>query len=256
LNQKTINQMKLIKFCVVTLAALLLLEIICGSAMAQTNAEAAAPVILTPDEVATLDNSINALIPLLPAKYKGVFVGLVLLVGIAGHAGRAYLGWKTGGFFGAIKAMFGGSATVSAPDPAPESGPYKKVGLLAFVLVASLALPGCKTYGVTDNTSGEGLNTEFTVPIPYSGGETLLGLKVTAGLWKNSAIIYPTSSNRLYAPSVALVQATRGSTTVSANAGTSTNSNAAVVAGAWDANQIAIGEAAITTTNDTLEAGH
>ena len=223
-----------------------------GCVMAQTNDVSG--VLLTADQVASLDNNITALIPLIPARYKGELIAALLLLNLAAHLGRAYVGWKTSGLPGALRAMFGGAS--NPPDPAPQAGPYKKVGLLALVLVAILALPGCKTYGVTDNTSGEGLNTEFTVPIPYSGGETLLGLKVTAGLWKNSAIIYPTSSNRLYAPSVALVQATRGSTTVNATAGTSTNSNAAVVAGAWDVNQIAIGEAAITTTNDTLEAGH
>jgi hypothetical protein len=223
-------------------------------AIAQTND--AVGVALTADQVANLDNSINALIPLVPAKYKGLLVGLVLLWGIAAHAGRAYIGYKTGGIFGAIKAMFGGSATVTAPDPAPQAGPYKKVGLLLLVSCSLLALPGCKTYGVTDNTSGEGLNAEMSVPIPYSGGETLLGLKVTCGLWKNSAIVYPTSSNRLYAPCVALVQATRGSTTVSANAGVSTNGDADVIAGAWDLNQVAIGEAAVTNTNGSLEAGH
>lgn len=137
-----------------------------------------------------------------------------------------------------------------------EAADAGKTPLLLALLIPALALTGCHTTQVIDNTSGTGLNVDASVPIPMSGGATLLGLKVTAGMWKNSAVVQPVSTNKLTVPAVAINQFTRGSVTTAANAGGTASTNGAVNVGgaSLDINGLTTGDASLASTNATLES--
>jgi hypothetical protein len=126
------------------------------------------------------------------------------------------------------------------------------VKLLIGVAIPALLLSGCANTQVIDNTSGTGLNTSASVPIPYSGGQSLLMVKLTAGMWKNSAIIQPVSTNRLSGPSVSIAQYTKGSASTTASA--STNSSAGIVGASVDVNLITTGTSSVDSTNVSLES--
>jgi len=123
-----------------------------------------------------------------------------------------------------------------------------------LVLLALLFAAGCSTTQVIDNTSGTGLNVDASVPIPMSGGQSLLGLKLTAGMWKNSMIVQPTSTNPMYAPNVATAQRTRGSVNASAGTG-GTNGAASTVGASLDINDILTGDSSLVSTNLSLQTG-
>ncbi len=120
-----------------------------------------------------------------------------------------------------------------------------------FYLLPIVLITGCGTTQVIDNTSGTGLNTSASVPIPYSGGQSLLMIKLTAGMWKNAAIVQPTSTNKIYSPNTAINQFTRGSASTTASVGTSTNGNAGITGASMDLNSITTGDAEVVTTNGT-----
>lgn len=122
-----------------------------------------------------------------------------------------------------------------------------KLPLLLALMLPALAMAGCKSYQVVNATSGTGLNVDASVPIPMAGGQTLIGLKMIAGIWKNGTIVQPTGTNTMSAPSVAIAMTEGAGSNVSGSAGT--NSSAGI--GAQDAQKFAVltGASSLTTSN-------
>ena len=86
-----------------------------------------------------------------------------------------------------------------------------KMPVVVAFTIPVLLMAGCKTYQVASATSGSGMNLNATVPIPYSGGQTILGLSLVAGYWKNANVLQPTATNGMGSPSVAIDIGTTGS---------------------------------------------
>lgn len=72
---------------------------------------------LTPDQIAKLDNSIQSIVPLVPAKYQGAVASAIAILGLLAMAGRLIVGWKNNGLFGAFSGLFGGTNSSSANSP-------------------------------------------------------------------------------------------------------------------------------------------
>lgn len=103
---------------------LLALALAVFTASAQTNAG----VTLTPDQVAKLDNSINSLIPLIPAQYQGAIASAIAILGLLAMLGRVLVGWRNNGLFGAIAGLFAGTNTPATVNTAPPIPPAPPVG--------------------------------------------------------------------------------------------------------------------------------
>jgi len=202
------------------IAALLVSGLVAASA--QTNTPA--PVQLTADQLAKVDNSIQTLLPLVPAKYQGLIAGAILLLTVAGKFGRAVVGWKSGGLWGALKAVFAGGGTA--------------VKLLFLLALPALLLTGCAGQQVIETASGSGFKGTLAVPVPYGGGATLIGASLTVGAWKSATVVQASNSV------VSVVQVTDGAQTLSGSV--QTNSTAGIIATEHDVNALA------TTTNATV----
>ena len=113
---------------------------------------------------------------------------------------------------------------------------------------------GCKTYQAAHATSGSGLNLNASVPVPYSGGQTIIGVNLMAGYWKQGDIIQPTSTNSTGSPSVAIAIGTTGSASAT---GTVANTNNAAILGAADREHLIVltGQATETSSNFNLTTG-
>ena len=68
-----------------------------------------AGVQLTADQIAKLNNSIDSIVPLLPAQYQGLVAKLIALIALLAMAGRVVTGWRTSGLFGALAGLFKGT---------------------------------------------------------------------------------------------------------------------------------------------------
>jgi len=111
---------------------------------------------------------------------------------------------------------------------------------------------GCKSYQVVNATSGSGLNMDASVPIPMSGGESLIGLKLIAGFWKNGTVVQPTSTNIITAPSVAINLGTAGNASASGSASaTGAGTNGVAGLGATDTEHLTLLTGEATQTNAT-----
>ena len=186
------------------------------TAVAQTNS-----VQLTPDQVAKLDNSIQSIVPLIPAKFQGTVASAIAVLGLLAMAGRVIVGWKTSGLFGALAGLFGGtnsSKTVINAVTPPSDGygsptPAKGASLLKLLLL--LALPallftGCAGTQVVNASKGTGLDLDL--PLGYNGAN-LFELKMKVGQFLTTTAVQPVGTNKLYSPSVSVASATDGSVT-------------------------------------------
>ena len=213
--------------------------LLCGlSASAQTATSAG--VTLTAEQASQLDNSITTLIPLVPGKYQGLVAGGILLLTLASKLGRVIVGYKAGGWLGALKSVFTGSAT-------------------AAKLLVCLALPavllfgaGCRSYQTINHQSGLGLH--LILPVGYNGNN-VFQMEMALGSFKNTQIVQPTGTNTLCAPGVVVLSTDGGtvSDNLTGNAGTGTNALAygtggAVVSGG-DSDVITTGDAGLSVTN-------
>jgi hypothetical protein len=130
--------------------------------------------------------------------------------------------------------------------------------VVTLLVVAVLALAGCKSYQISQATSGTGAYVNMAVPIPYSGGESFLGLTFIGGMWKHADVFQPTTTNAgpVTTTDVAVRMRTRGTANANALAGgVATNGVAGVDTAAWDETDILTGNASVTTTNGVVTAG-
>ena len=219
------------------------------STFAQTNPPAAAPA-LTPAQIDNLGNGLNAVLPLLPAKAQSVLVGLVTLLGVIATVGRLLHGTVLGDLVAWVLPkfthglVFGTNApTEFAGAPPPPKGATQ---LKSFLLIGLLAgavglLTGCQNQ-IVEAASGSGVKTSVAVPIPMSGGQTLIGASLTVGSWKSVTVVQP--SNAV----VTVVQTTIGAQTVSGSV--VTNAQAGLGATQYDNNVLATGAGKATITNN------
>ena len=134
--------------------------------------------------------------------------------------------------------------------------PLPLLALACACLVSSMC-SGCKTYQVAHATSGSGLNLNASVPIPLSGGSTLLGLNMIAGFWKMADVIQPTGTNATISPSVAVNIGTTGNAGANGNVGTSGATNGVAGIDAADKEHLTLltGSSTLTSSNLNLTTG-
>lgn len=123
------------------------------------------------------------------------------------------------------------------------------IGLLGLM---GPMLSGCKSYQVVNATSGSGLNLDASVPIPMSGGASLIGVKMIAGFWKNGTVVQPSATNFISTPSVAINMGTAGSASGSgAASATGSGTNGVAGVGAQDTEHLTLLTGQATQTNAT-----
>jgi len=176
---------------------LCLLTIVVGCAHAQTNTAPVTPLAqgLTPEQLAKVDSSIQTVVPLLPASAQKYVAAGIGLLSILAFAGRAVVGWKTGGFWGAFRGVFGGTNTL-------------KLLLLGAMIPAMLLLTGCNTVQVVDFSKGTGL--DLTLPLGYNGAN-VFELRMKVGQFYTATAVQPVSTNSVFVPQVAMASGTQGS---------------------------------------------
>lgn len=242
-------------FLLVLLAGMLLAY----SLHAQESSAPAAALVapqLTPEAVAAINN----LMAFLPASW---WPGVALVIGIIvkfGILGRLFIGWRTGGLRGVISGLFGGTNvpkqhTIMAEEagygaPTPPKG-AELLKLLFVLALPALLLTGCAgPHQYVANESGTGM--KLKLPVGYNGNN-VFEIDLTVGTFKNTALVQPVSTNRVYTPSLAVAAATRGK--VIANAmNSSTNATMNVVGG--DSYIVTTGTADGSTTNNTDAVVH
>lgn len=97
--------------------------------------------------------------------------------------------------------------------------------LLVCLVVGSVVMVGCKSEQMIMNTSGSGLNTDLSVPVPGTT-TTVIGMKLTLGTWKSTSIIQPVATNLVYVPSTSIANHTVGSQSLFGSVSVSTNTSA------------------------------
>lgn len=152
-------------------------------------------ITITPEQAVKLNDSITSILPLIPTKYQGYVAGAILLVGLLAKAGRLYTGYKVGGWTGALRAVFTGSVTASTPDPAAQSAPYKKVGIIAILLITSLAFTGCTS--VLNCPTGKVFSiSEHVIGLEVaSASSTTMTPTIRFGFTSTTIVVIPTSTN-------------------------------------------------------------
>ena len=179
-----------------------------------------------------------------------MLVGLVTLLGVIATVGRLLHGTVLGDLVAWVLPkfthglVFGTNApTEFAGAPPPPKGATQ---LKSFLLIGLLAgavglLTGCQNQ-IVEAASGSGVKTSVAVPIPMSGGQTLIGASLTVGSWKSVTVVQP--SNAV----VTVVQTTIGAQTVSGSV--VTNAQAGLGATQYDNNVLATGAGKATITNN------
>jgi hypothetical protein len=117
----------------------------------------------------------------------------------------------------------------------------KALFLATLCLSASVVLfTGCQsdTHNIVQNASGDGIYGKAAVPVGSWGS---VGLSAFIGRFSETVAVQPTSTNKVYAPNVAVVTAGHGKETVTGSSGTSTNGAAGIAGGSWDAQSILTG---------------
>jgi hypothetical protein len=223
-----------------------------ASAFAQTNETP----VLSPDQIAKLNLTVDSLVPLVPMQYQSMAVHAIALLGMLAFAVRAYIGWRNNGIPGALAGIFGGTntpqnvATTShiaaalnglrgvTPYPvkpgSDASGGVARGVVLLFVFSAALAMTGCTGYQVTEADNGTGFKAAVTVPIPFSGGESFLQTSFMGGTWKHGSILQPTSTNAIHSTSVAINMGETAGASVGGTAGSMGGTNGVAAIGAND----------------------
>ena len=132
-------------------------------------------------------------------------------------------------------------------NPSNISGISKTIGVAA---VAGLVLigSGCATdpHQVVVDTSGDGVLAKAAVPAGSFGS---LGLSLFIGRFKQTDVIQPTSTNKVYAPNVSVVAEGRGKGNV--NGASGTNATATVTGGSWDVSSLFTGAYIGSSTSGT-----
>ena len=243
-----------------TVTALAVLPGCIADAQTETNSIPAA-------DIAKMDSSINSFIPLVPAEYQPMVVHGIAIRGFLAMVCRAVVGWRNNGLPGVIAGVFGGTNTpqsaVTASPVKGASGLTGRLGLLALFLGLALCfgVTGCgTTYQTTEADPCKRIGCRFGIPIPYSGGETLLDVKVRGGVIDHGRVHQPTSTNGpVNTTSVAINMGQRDNVGVGASAGAvsnSTNGVASVSAGDTDHFTVLTGQSSQTSTNEALKTGN
>jgi cytochrome c5 len=192
---------------------------------------------ISPAQLSELDQGINSVIPLVPPAWRGQLIALIALVSLAGHIGRVLTGWRTGGLFGALGGLLAGTNTPNTPDdPAsraalrpllrPGGLPIKGAAILLFAGMGfAILATGCANTQLVNHTVVNGMDAGVAVPIPGTGGASILAMTLKAGYIRNTTAAIPTSTNRMYSASVALADDSEGSAVVNGNSGTSNNAS-------------------------------
>ena len=103
----------------------------------------------------------------------------------------------------------------------------QKVLLALLIPVLAFAI-GCANTQVINATKGTGVTLDL--PIGYNGAN-LFQISLKAGQFDNVTAVQPVSTNKIYAPSLSVVSATRGNISAPTLGSSSTNDTAATVSG-------------------------
>lgn len=143
--------------------------------------------------------------------------------------------WFSPQIVGALAAFLGvvySHALHGASSPGTGRTPPLP-GLFAVLLAAGLVASGCSGIQVTTHESGYGAKGHVVVPVP--GTQTsLIDGSLIVGWFKSTTAVQPTSTNRLYAPSIAVADLSDGADAVTGGVGGGTNSSAGITSGTRD----------------------
>ena len=122
------------------------------------------------------------------------------------------------------------------------------LGLTGLVCVM---ITGCSTSNkqqIVSSVSGDGMYAKAAVPITSSAS---IGLSMFVGRFNDSAVLQPTDTNRVYAPSLTLAVAGAGKQSVSGGAGTNSAASAGITDGGRDVSILSTGDAGLSVQSGT-----
>jgi hypothetical protein len=163
-------------------------------------------------------------------------------------------GWFSPAIVGSLAAFLGllYSHALHPGTDSDNSPTLPGLGLMA-VFCAWLIGTGCAVQ-TTTHESVQGMKASVGVPIPFSGGMSFLTASLAAGSIKSTVAVQPTSTNRLYTPSIGIADVSRGNDTVTGAAGT--NATAGILTGSSDKYLLVTGDTvADDSTNRTRVDG-
>jgi len=124
----------------------------------------------------------------------------------------------------------------------------------AFVTIGlSLLVCGCANKQMLNNTTGNGANIQMVVPVPGTTA-SIISVGLQFGIYKNTALIQPVSTNKMYCASVAILSKTKQSDSIVGTAGETNSASATIAAGASDINAIILGTASVNGSTNTMTA--
>ena len=189
-----------------------------------------AVIEITTNQLATVDNTVNSVLALIPANQQHTFNLVVSLLASVAFLIRAYVGWQTSGFWGAVKGIFAGTNT-----PADVTRTPKQTSLLPAILILGATcflFTGCATqqnagHQIINNETANGL--KMKLPLGYNGNN-IFELDLAIGDIKTTTVVQPVAATKLYAPNMAVISANEGKGSI--NAGISGTNNASNLVGA------------------------
>jgi hypothetical protein len=201
-------------------------------------------------------NFIQSTLFKLVARHALAFVGAWLIkTGILSAADQQ-TAWGAVLVFVAIgHSLWDKRALIIAEFQGLESTVIKNPLALTFaILLPVVVLTGCAGTQITTHESGYGAKGHIIVPVP--GTQTsLIDGSLIIGWFKTTQNIQPTSTNRLYAPSIAVADISNGKESVAGGVGT--NSSAGIAAGTRDRYMFISGDTIATDgTNATRLDGY
>jgi len=119
--------------------------------------------------------------------------------------------------------------------------------------LSALLFTGCKSEQMLNNTTGDGVNIHLIVPIPGTQAD-LISVQLQGGIYKNTSLIQPTGTNKIYTASLAINSKTVQADSVAGNVGGTNTAVATVLAGSRDVNAITTGDATVSDATNTLNA--
>ncbi len=209
-------------------------------------------VQLTADQSNQVASIATSAVQALPAKEQNAVDTFLRYTVTILIALRGLKGFIQGGFSGSILAVLFGHHTFTndAPESKPGASNRPAVGLFLCLGLAGLMFlgTGCAHTEAINNNVIHGFNAEAEVPIPFSGGVSLLGVKLQGGVIQNNQIIQPVQTNGLTTTRIAIYQTSHSTAGVNASA-VSSNSVAGINDQQADKNVILTDAGTVDSTN-------
>lgn len=217
---------------------------------------------LSQAQVAQVNTFVDGLLPYIPAAdipLAGKIIGYLGVVAVIGRLLKGYVA-TNGSVTGTLWHFAAGILFNHTPNP-PATGANsqgagaraQRLGLFLCLGMAALLFTGCKSEQMLNNTTGDGVNIHLIVPIPGTQAD-LISVQLQGGIYKNTSLIQPTSTNKIYTASLAINSKTVQADSVAGNVGGTNTAVATVLAGSRDVNAITTGDATVNDATNTLNA--